>query len=55
MASGCRPLWRRPAPGYEIEVTFHGNGSCPEPHAARFSADPRRAVGWGLLAPAYRG
>ena len=48
-------LWRAPRPGCGIVVTFHGNGSRPEPHAARFSADLWRAAGWGLLAPAYRG
>jgi len=48
-------LWRPPAPGCGIVVSFHGNGSRPEPHAARFSAGLWRTVGWGLLAPAYRG
>ncbi|WP_267358523.1 MULTISPECIES: alpha/beta hydrolase [unclassified Methylobacterium] len=48
-------LWRAPRPGCGIVVSFHGNGGRPEPHAARFSADPWRAGGWGLLTPAYRG
>lgn len=48
-------LWRAPRPGCGIVITFHGNGSRPEPHAARFSADPWFAAGWGVLAPAYRG
>ncbi|MDF2599428.1 MAG: hypothetical protein K0Q54_2251 [Methylobacterium brachiatum] len=48
-------LWRAPRPGCGVIVSFHGNGSRPEPHAARFAADPWRAAGWGLLAPAYRG
>ncbi|WP_313900892.1 alpha/beta hydrolase [Methylobacterium sp. J-026] len=48
-------LWRPPLPGCGIVVSFHGNGSRPEPHAARFSADPWRAAGWGLLTAAYRG
>lgn len=48
-------LWRAPRPGCGIVITFHGNGSRPEPHAARFSAAPWRAAGWGVLAPAYRG
>ncbi|MCJ2068611.1 alpha/beta hydrolase [Methylobacterium sp. J-030] len=48
-------LWRAPRPGCGIVITFHGNGSRPEPHAARFAAGPWRTAGWGLLAPAYRG
>jgi fermentation-respiration switch protein FrsA (DUF1100 family) len=48
-------LWRAPAPGCGVVVTFHGNGSVPESHAARFSQNPWRAQGWGLLAIAYRG
>lgn len=48
-------LWRPPHPGCGIVISFHGNGSRPEPHAARFAADPWRAAGWGVLAPAYRG
>lgn len=48
-------LWRSPRPGCGIVISFHGNGSRPEPHADRFAADPWRAAGWGLLAPAYRG
>ncbi len=48
-------LWRPPRPGCGVVVSFHGNGSRPEPHAARFVADPWRRAGWGVLAPAYRG
>lgn len=48
-------LWRPPAPGRGVVVTFHGNGSRPEPHAARFTGEPWAAAGWGVLAPAYRG
>ncbi|MBE7247081.1 MAG: alpha/beta hydrolase [Actinomycetospora chiangmaiensis] len=48
-------LWRPPAPGCPVVVSFHGNGSRPEPHAARFAAGPWRVEGWGVLAPAYRG
>jgi hypothetical protein len=48
-------LWRPPRPGCGVVVSFHGNGSRPEPHAARFAAGPWRAAGWGMLAPAYRG
>ena len=48
-------LWRPPAPGCGVVVSFHGNGSRPEPHAERFAADPWDAAGWCLLAPAYRG
>ncbi|ACA16710.1 conserved hypothetical protein [Methylobacterium sp. 4-46] len=50
-----RALWRPPAPGCGVVVTFHGNASLPERHAARFAAGPWRARGWGLLALAYRG
>lgn len=48
-------LWRAPRPGCGVIVSFHGNGSRPEPHAARFAAEPWRARGWGLLTVAYRG
>jgi fermentation-respiration switch protein FrsA (DUF1100 family) len=48
-------LWRPPAPGCPVVVSFHGNGSRPEPHAARFASDPWLAEGWGVLVPAYRG
>ncbi|WP_457105212.1 alpha/beta hydrolase [Methylobacterium sp. P5_C11] len=48
-------LWRPPRPGCGVVVTFHGNGSRPEPHAARFAAGPWRAQGWGVLSVAYRG
>ncbi|AWN36670.1 alpha/beta hydrolase [Methylobacterium radiodurans] len=48
-------LWRAPRPGCGVVVSFHGNASMPEFHAERFAADPWRAAGWGVLAPAYRG
>lgn len=48
-------LWTPPHPGCGVVVSFHGNGSRPEPHAARFSDGPWHQGGWGLLAPAYRG
>jgi uncharacterized protein len=48
-------LWRPPRPGCGVIVTFHGNGSRPEPHAARFTAKTWREAGWGVMAPAYRG
>ena len=48
-------LWRPPAPGCGVVVSFHGNGSRPEPHAARFGAGVWADAGWGMLAPAYRG
>lgn len=48
-------LWNPPRPGCGVIITFHGNGGRPEPHATRFSADPWRRAGWGLLAPAFRG
>ncbi|MCJ2046479.1 alpha/beta hydrolase [Methylobacterium sp. J-078] len=56
-ADGERLLgfWRPPAPGCAVVLSFHGNGSRPEPAAARFAADPWRAEGWGVLAIAYRG
>ncbi|WP_407527698.1 alpha/beta hydrolase [Methylobacterium oryzisoli] len=46
-------LWRPPAPGCGVVVTFHGNASVPESHAARFVRAPWQ--GWGVLAVAYRG
>lgn len=48
-------LWRAPRPGCGVVLTFHGNASRPEPHAARFVDDPWRRSGWGVLAVAYRG
>lgn len=48
-------LWHPPRPGCAVVVTFHGNGSYPEPHAARFAAGPWRTAGWGVMALAYRG
>lgn len=48
-------LWRPPRPGCGVVVSFHGNGSRPEPHAERFASGPWRVGGWGLLTPAYRG
>lgn len=48
--------WRRPDAGKPTLLTFHGNGSTPQPHAERFARDPVwRDSGVGLLAPAYRG
>lgn len=54
-ADGERLLgyWRPPDPGCGVVLTFHGNGSRPEPQAARFAAEQWR--GWGVLAVAYRG
>lgn len=47
--------WRKPEPGKPTVVSFHGNGSSPQPHAARFAGDaPWREAGVGLLTPAYR-
>lgn len=48
-------LWHAPQPGCGIVVSFHGNASLPEPHAARFSEGVWRQGGWGVLAPTYRG
>ncbi|MCC0806184.1 alpha/beta hydrolase [Methylobacterium sp. W2] len=48
-------LWRAPEPGRGVVLTFHGNGSLPEPHAARFSSGVWRDAGWGSLAIAYGG
>ena len=48
-------LWRPPWPGCGVVVSFHGNGSRPEPAAARFTAPPWSGAGWGVLAIAYRG
>lgn len=50
-----RGYWRPPAPGAGVVVTFHGNGSMPEPHAARFASGPWLRNGWGVLAVAFRG
>ena len=48
-------FWRPPDPGCGVVLTFHGNASRPEPHAARFVGGPWRTHGWGVLAIAYRG
>jgi fermentation-respiration switch protein FrsA (DUF1100 family) len=48
-------FWRAPEPGCPVVLSFHGNGSRPEPGAARFAGAPWRAAGWGVLAIAYRG
>lgn len=48
-------LWVPPKPGCGVVLTFHGNGSLPEPHALRFASGPWREAGWGVLAIAYRG
>ena len=48
-------LWRTPRSGCGIVVSFHGNGSRPEPAAARFSGAPWSGAGWGVLTIAYRG
>ncbi len=48
-------LWSAPRPGCGVVLSFHGNASFPEPHAARFGGSPWREAGWGVLAIAYRG
>jgi fermentation-respiration switch protein FrsA (DUF1100 family) len=48
-------LWRAPAPGCAVVLSFHGNASRPDAHAARFVEGPWAAQGWGVLAIAYRG
>ncbi|MFC6740766.1 alpha/beta hydrolase [Methylobacterium tardum] len=48
-------LWKPPEPGCGVIVSFHGNGSRPEPQGARFTDGPWHRGGWGVLAPAYRG
>ncbi|KQO61689.1 alpha/beta hydrolase [Methylobacterium sp. Leaf88] len=48
-------FWRAPEPGCPVVLSFHGNGSRPEPGAARFAGAPWRGAGWGVLAIAYPG
>lgn len=50
-----RALWRAPRPGAGVVVSFHGNGSLPEPAAWRFAHPPWSDDGWGFLAVAFRG
>ncbi len=50
-----RALWKAPAPGGGVVLSFHGNGSFPEQGAARFAGGVWDRDGWGLLAIAYRG
>lgn len=48
-------IWKPPAPGGRVVLTFHGNAGSPMPHADRFMAPPWSENGWGFLAPALRG
>jgi len=48
-------FWKQPAPEAGVVITFHGNGSLPEPNAERFASAPWATRGWGVLAVAYRG
>jgi fermentation-respiration switch protein FrsA (DUF1100 family) len=48
-------LWKPPAPGCSVVVSFHGIASIPGWAAERFSNGPWADHGWGVLAIAYRG
>ena len=48
-------LWKAPAAGRPVVVSFHGNASAPGWAAERFSSGPWAVHGWGVLAIAYRG
>jgi fermentation-respiration switch protein FrsA (DUF1100 family) len=48
--------WRAPQPGMPSLVTFHGNGSTPQPYVERFTSDsPWLGSGFGVLGLAHRG
>lgn len=48
-------LYKPPAPGGGVVVTFHGNGGFPEQHASRFQTGPWAEHGWGFICVTYRG
>lgn len=50
-----KAYWKPPADGAPVIISFHGNGSVPEPLAVRFSRQPWADAGFGVLAFAYRG
>ncbi|GGA34735.1 alpha/beta hydrolase [Pelagibacterium lentulum] len=50
-----KAYWKPPHEGRPVVVAFHGNGSVPEPMAARFGRAPWANEGYGVLAFAYRG
>lgn len=50
-----KAYWKPPEDGAPVVVSFHGNGSVPEPLAARFGRAPWSEAGFGVLAFAYRG
>lgn len=50
-----KAYWKPPVGEAPVIVAFHGNGSLPEPMAARFGRAPWADAGFGVLAFAYRG
>jgi fermentation-respiration switch protein FrsA (DUF1100 family) len=49
-------LWKPPAPGAPVVVSFHGNAATPKPYARRFATEsPWAEAGTGVLAIAFRG
>ncbi|WP_164730382.1 alpha/beta hydrolase [Pelagibacterium montanilacus] len=50
-----KAYWKPPTGNAPVIIAFHGNGSLPEPMAARFGQAPWAEAGFGVLAFAYRG
>lgn len=50
-----KAYWKPPVGLAPVVVTFHGNGSLPEPLAVRFGSAPWSDAGYGVLSFAYRG
>ena len=50
-----KAYWKPPVGLAPVVVSFHGNGSLPEPLAVRFGGAPWSDAGYGVLAFAYRG
>jgi uncharacterized protein len=48
-------FWKTPKPGIPVIISFHGNGSIPQPYADRFAQQPWADAGYGVLAIAFRG
>lgn len=50
-----KAYWKPPVGLAPVVVSFHGNGSLPEPLAVRFGSAPWADAGYGVLSFAYRG
>ncbi len=50
-----KAYYKPPQVGRPVVVSFHGNGSVPEPLAVRFGSAPWADAGFGVMTFAYRG